>query len=328
MVSLAAGDLATAELLLRRAEASGAGGPLAAARHQLLSAWVALRVGRWAQARAAVQGAQPAEGSRDAIIRHALLAALARRDGDVASLTDVWRSAESEVLAGEPDLLLLDLWVEIAAAAARLEHAELARRQVEALATIVDGLGAPPLWAVPQAWGRLVVAVAAIDPIGAHEAADALVGLVPVDHRLEGLAPAAQVWADVLDGHVDLEALAAAVAGLEEAGRPWEASRLAGHAAVRVEDATTARSLLTQARELKGGLPTAEVAAEAGEASVLSDREREVARLVLDGLTHKEVGAQLYISPKTVEHHVAKIRTKLGASTRAEMLAALRSELA
>ena len=56
-------------------------------------------------------------------------------------------------------------------------------------------------------------------------------------------------------------------------------------------------------------------------------QERKVARLVLDGLTHKEIGAQLYISPKTVEHHVAKIRQKLGASTRAEMLAALRSHL-
>jgi DNA-binding NarL/FixJ family response regulator len=57
---------------------------------------------------------------------------------------------------------------------------------------------------------------------------------------------------------------------------------------------------------------------------VLSERELEVGTLVLDGLTHKEIGAQLYISPKTVEHHVAKIRQKLGVSTRAELLVALR----
>jgi DNA-binding CsgD family transcriptional regulator len=62
-------------------------------------------------------------------------------------------------------------------------------------------------------------------------------------------------------------------------------------------------------------------------ASALSDRELDVARLVVDGLTYKEIGGQLYISPKTVEHHVAKIRQKLGATTRAEMLAALKSEL-
>ncbi|OWY58701.1 hypothetical protein B7486_78560, partial [cyanobacterium TDX16] len=115
----------------------------------------------------------------------------------------------------------------------------------------------------------------------------------------------------------------------------WEASRLAGHAAVRVDDPELARTLLGQARELKGGLPTGETSAAPAAGgdgqvseSVLSDREKEVARLVLDGLTHKEVGSQLYISPKTVEHHVAKIRQKLGASTRAEMMAALRTELA
>ena len=101
---------------------------------------------------------------------------------------------------------------------------------------------------------------------------------------------------------------------------------------MRVDDPELARSLLGQARELKGGLPTGETgpAAPGDEPPaerVLSDREQEVARLVLDGLTHKEVGAQLYISPKTVEHHVAKIRQKLGATTRAEMMAALRTEL-
>jgi len=52
-----------------------------------------------------------------------------------------------------------------------------------------------------------------------------------------------------------------------------------------------------------------------------------VARLVLDGSTHREIGAQLYIAPKTVEHHVARIRSKLGAGTRAELLAMLREML-
>jgi DNA-binding CsgD family transcriptional regulator len=50
----------------------------------------------------------------------------------------------------------------------------------------------------------------------------------------------------------------------------------------------------------------------------------EVARLVLDGRTYREIGAQLYLAPKTVEHHVARIRTKLGATSRAELVAALR----
>ena len=60
----------------------------------------------------------------------------------------------------------------------------------------------------------------------------------------------------------------------------------------------------------------------------LSEREREVARGVLEGRTHREIGAELFISAKTVEHHVARVRQKLGATTRAELLAAIRDELA
>jgi DNA-binding CsgD family transcriptional regulator len=59
----------------------------------------------------------------------------------------------------------------------------------------------------------------------------------------------------------------------------------------------------------------------------LSDREVEVARLVLAGRTHREIGTQLFLSPKTVEHHVARIRAKLGATNRAELIATLRSLL-
>lgn len=59
-------------------------------------------------------------------------------------------------------------------------------------------------------------------------------------------------------------------------------------------------------------------------AAGLSEREAEVSRLVVEGHTYKEIGAQLYISPKTVEHHVAKIRQRLGAESRAELLAIVR----
>ena len=61
--------------------------------------------------------------------------------------------------------------------------------------------------------------------------------------------------------------------------------------------------------------------------SELSEREREVGALVVDGLTHKEIGARLYISPKTVEQHVARLRQKLAASNRAALVAGLRLRL-
>jgi HD-GYP domain-containing protein (c-di-GMP phosphodiesterase class II) len=49
----------------------------------------------------------------------------------------------------------------------------------------------------------------------------------------------------------------------------------------------------------------------------LSDREVEVLRLVARGLSNRAIAGRLFISPRTAEHHVQHIYTKIGASTRA-----------
>ncbi|NJM40065.1 MAG: response regulator transcription factor [Anaerolineae bacterium] len=49
----------------------------------------------------------------------------------------------------------------------------------------------------------------------------------------------------------------------------------------------------------------------------LTTREAEVIHLVAEGLTDKEIGNRLSISPKTVSEHVEKVRGKLGATNRA-----------
>jgi DNA-binding CsgD family transcriptional regulator len=64
------------------------------------------------------------------------------------------------------------------------------------------------------------------------------------------------------------------------------------------------------------------------QSSRLSDREREVAELLLLGMPYRDIGSQLFISAKTVEHHVARIRRRLGADSRSEMLSMLRAMLA
>lgn len=56
--------------------------------------------------------------------------------------------------------------------------------------------------------------------------------------------------------------------------------------------------------------------------------EREVAELLLLGMPYRDIGARLFISAKTVEHHVARIRQRLGAGSRSEMLSMLRAMLA
>jgi two-component system response regulator NreC len=58
----------------------------------------------------------------------------------------------------------------------------------------------------------------------------------------------------------------------------------------------------------------------AAEADPLSDREREVLRLLALGHTNQEIARQLYISVRTAETHRAHIMQKLGLSTRAELV--------
>jgi DNA-binding NarL/FixJ family response regulator len=53
--------------------------------------------------------------------------------------------------------------------------------------------------------------------------------------------------------------------------------------------------------------------------SSLTDREREVLTLIADGLTNKQIGEQLDISPKTVARHRDNITKKLNLSSRAEL---------
>ena len=55
-------------------------------------------------------------------------------------------------------------------------------------------------------------------------------------------------------------------------------------------------------------------------ADPLSDREREVLRLLAQGHTNHEIAAQLYISVRTAETHRAHIMQKLGFSTRSELV--------
>jgi DNA-binding NarL/FixJ family response regulator len=55
----------------------------------------------------------------------------------------------------------------------------------------------------------------------------------------------------------------------------------------------------------------------------LSRREREVADLVADGRTNREIAAALHLSEKTVENHMARIFGKLGVSSRLQVATAV-----
>jgi DNA-binding NarL/FixJ family response regulator len=76
---------------------------------------------------------------------------------------------------------------------------------------------------------------------------------------------------------------------------------------------------------LAGALATSEVASKL---RALTQRERDVLRLLADGHSNEEIGKALFISPETVRTHVRKAMNKLEADTRTEAVAkALRQRL-
>ena len=155
------------------------------------------------------------------------------------------------------------------------------------------------------------------------------------------LAEAATCWLAVVAGHVDAARVEPAARALHDAGLCWDGARLAGQAAIRTSDRKAMVSLLNCARVLQGRPVKPPVApppavppvapprpsrpsGNEAHTGVLSEREREVAALVVAGLTYKQVGDRLFISAKTVEHHVARMRQKLGSTSRAELFDQLR----
>lgn len=76
--------------------------------------------------------------------------------------------------------------------------------------------------------------------------------------------------------------------------------------------ANQARSELRGAGETVDGTPAAA-------ARMLTAQQLQIARLVVDGATNREVAARLYLSTRTVDHHMRNIFTRLGIRSRVEL---------
>jgi DNA-binding CsgD family transcriptional regulator len=315
ILTAAGGDLEVARAMLRAIPGEPTG------RARLVGAWLDLRTGHVGSAREALTAvARTPLLRRDALLGAAVTVGLARRTGDAAVTAATWARVAPVVAGTDVELLLLDVWGELSVVAEQVSPTDR-DLVVEAMRTALDRAGSPWWGVAIDRWWQLERAVVADDAAAAADAAQALTALAAQHPRLQGRAAAATAWAAVLAGRVCPEMVDAAAARLADDGLRDEAAALLRAAAQRTEDPAATRRLLGAGRGLRPGQggPRAD--------GLLSDREREVGALVLDGLTQKEIGARLYISPKTVEQHVARMRQKLAASNRAALVAALRTHL-
>ena len=109
---------------------------------------------------------------------------------------------------------------------------------------------------------------------------------------------------------------------LAAAGQREDGVRELTRAEAELSALGAARSRDEAARELRrlGERVTARQRRGGGEGlDALSGREREIADLVAEGRTNREIGAELFLSEKTVEGHLSRVFGKLGVTSRAEV---------
>jgi len=253
---------------------------------------------------------------------------------DVVAVTTRFFLAEARLEAGEParcrDGLVLAAggeglplierplrprWFEV------LTRAELARGDI-------DAAGRWACRAEETASGPARIAVRSSEA----RRASAAVALAAGDHARAALAAAEAAELADADGARIEAARARIVAGraCALAGRRTEAVEMLEPAESALADCGARRLRDEAARELRrlgrrvprGGRCPGSNGSAAG-LDALSRREREVAELVADGRSNRQIAAALFVSAKTVETHLAKVFTKLGVSSRAAVAAAI-----
>ena len=352
LVTLAAlhgGDPVRARSVISRvvragSQADSADESFAAHRHRLLLGWVRMQDGQLPAAAAdAASTADATLHRRDALWAAALQTAVARRSGDSGAVQKHLYAAMEVLAEYSMDLFSLlplgELWV----AAARMRQVERLQHTLTEAFALLESLGNPVLWSVPLHWAGVHAGILANSPEAVAPHGQALTAAAAHSAFAKALATAGRSWLRVLANHVDTDEVTVAARGLSQFGLTWDATRLASQAALQTPDGRVSGAMLQLARDLKQtaaideapGLEAVTTVAEGARtgasrpvSSKLSDREREVAELLLLGMPYRDIGSQLFISAKTVEHHVARIRRRLGAESRSEMLSMLRAMLA
>ncbi|MGZ4585222.1 MAG: ATP-binding protein [Mycobacterium sp.] len=268
--------------------------------------------GRWDEASAAaaaVVGSHPRSGPGH-VLALTVVGTVRSRRGDPDAqppLDKAWSIVES---SGD----LRRLWP---VAAARAENAWLGGRtaQIAALVTETYHLAVQTdhPWAIGELGHWMSVAGAAIDPAARVAAPYAL-------QAAGDWAGAARLWKELgcpyemslaMACDDDPERQLAALQELHRRGA-WPAAELVARQLRR----HGVRSLPRQPRRATRNNP-----------AQLTERQLDVLALLAEGLRNADISASLHISPKTVDHHVSAILTKLGVDSRRQAASWARAAL-
>jgi DNA-binding CsgD family transcriptional regulator/tetratricopeptide (TPR) repeat protein len=264
-------------------------------------AWLQLRAGEWEEAEAITQGESEKSISVAQLVARTVLTELAVRRGDPDAAERLAELAAQAVRASEPQRLapLVELETEWALTTG-------APLPIERFEALLDELR-PPRGMI--GWGATRVA------------AWAAVAGIEVELEPPRSAPHAAMlrgdWRGAADGFGEVgwsydRALMLSLLDEEEA--LLEAIGIAQ----RLGGAPLTHRLAGRLRDLGVRVPQGPRVSTRENPAGLTARQLEVLSLLGEGLTNAEIAQRLVVSPRTAEHHVAAVLTKLGAGTRRE----------
>lgn len=141
----------------------------------------------------------------------------------------------------------------------------------------------------------------------------AVVDVSVVDPRVLGIERTIGLITELI-GHHPVVAL------VDDSLSAWGPAWLGAGAAAVLSRYAEPETLIRAIRSAASRLRPGPAEPEAPEPPALSGRESEVLHLIADGCTHHQVAHRLGISAHTVDTYMKRIRTKLGAATKAELI--------
>jgi len=114
----------------------------------------------------------------------------------------------------------------------------------------------------------------------------------------------------LLTGHGDIEMAVQAIklGAYDFIEKPFELDRLLSSVASAIKTSVTSLKTTLELQELKARYAS------------LSDRQRDTMHLLIRGMSNKEIGLELGISPRTVEIHRTWVMTRMQAKSMAELV--------